>query len=248
MAEPQQLVRPPITEALVDFRIVADSNIDADRLRPLINDLRLAFPKHDEKKQFSSEFRIEAGKLLPPVARDLGFHGLWLSSEDGTRIAQFRSDGFTFNNVGLGDYMGGEALFDEALNLWTRYAGFAHPAAVTRLALRYVNRLDLPLNEGDEFERFLVAPPRLPPQAPQRVSSFVSRVVAHDDTGATAVVTQKLDTPTRPVPVIIDVDVFFTRDTPVDPEYLRTFLETLRNLKNRCFFALLTDEAVKLYQ
>ena len=55
--------------------------------------------------------------------------------------------------------MGGEALLDEALRLWTRYAEIVHPAAVTRLALRYLNRLDLPFKDGDEFQKFLVAVP-----------------------------------------------------------------------------------------
>ena len=50
------------------------------------------------------EFRIEAGKLLPPTSLDLGVHGLRLEAEDGHRIVQFRRDGFTFNNVGLGHY------------------------------------------------------------------------------------------------------------------------------------------------
>jgi uncharacterized protein (TIGR04255 family) len=245
MADPRQLRRPPITEALVDFRIIADAAVDAERLRPLIDDLRSRFPKSDERKQFRSEFRVEAGKLLPPVAQDLGFHGLWLTSDDGTRIAQFRPDGFTFNNVG--PYMGGDALIDEALSLWSRYIQIARPAVVTRLALRYLNRLDLPLNDGDEFSRFLVAAPELPPGAPQNVSGFVSRVVAHDETGATAAVTQKLDSPARPVPVIIDVDVFFPMELDIQAETLRGFLEMLRLLKNRCFFAMLTDEAVNLY-
>jgi len=248
MAEPLELARPPITEALVDFRIIADPGIDSGRLQPLRDALTSRFPKSEEKNEFHSEFRVEGGKLLPPVARDLGFRGWWLVSEDGTRIAQFRTDGFTFNNVGLGHYMGGENLLDEALSLWSLYAAIARPAAVTRIALRYLNRLDLPLRPGDEFNKYLVSPPELPAGAPQSISSFVSRVVAHDETGATVVVTQKLDAPGSPVPVIIDVDAFFALELEPEADKLRAFLEILRGLKNQCFFALLTDEAVKLYR
>lgn len=250
MAAPQHLARPPITEALVDVRIIGDHGVDADRLQPLREELKDVFPKIEEKKQFLTEFRVEAGKLMPPVARDLGFQGLWLATADGTRIAQFRPDGFTLNNVGLGQYVGGEHLLDEAVRLWSRYAAIARPAAVIRLALRYLNRLDLPLRDGDDFRRYLTAPPELPDGAPQKVSSFISRVVAHDESGASVVVTQKLDTPAGPVsvvPVIIDIDVFFSRELEPVPDVLRASLEVLRVLKNQSFFALLTDEAVKLY-
>ena len=78
MAEPRKLVSPPITEALVDIRIVADAPIDHDRLVPLRDELRDSFPKVDERRRMEGQFRYEAGKLLAPTTRDLGFHGLWL--------------------------------------------------------------------------------------------------------------------------------------------------------------------------
>ena len=247
MAEPRQLAKPPITEALVDLRIVSNAGIGPEQLQPLRAGLAELYPKFDEKRQFEAEFRVEGGRLMPPTSQDLGFQGLWLTSADGTRIAQFRPDGFTFNNVGLEAYMGGEALLDEALGLWSRFSDLVKPEAVTRLALRYLNRLDLPLRVGDEFTRFLTAPPELPDGAPQTVTEFLSRIVSHDETGATAIVTQKLErTETFPVPVIVDIDVFFLAELEPHPDNLRSLLETLRNLKNRTFFALLTEEAVRL--
>jgi uncharacterized protein (TIGR04255 family) len=249
MAEPRKLANPPIAEAIVDVRIVAEHPIDSQRLVPLRDELREEFPKIDERRQIQGEFRFEAGKLLPPTVRDTGLHGLWLRSADDARLVQLRSDGFTFNNVGLGSYMGGDALLQEALRLWSRYAAVAAPTAAIRVALRYINRLSLPLVHGDEFTKFLASPPELPEGAPQNISNFLYRVVAHDEMGATAIVSQKLDggPPGAPVPVIIDLDVFFSQEMAPTSDGLRPYLERLRDLKNRTFFALLTEEAVKLY-
>ena len=59
--------------------------------------------------------------------------------------------------------------------------------------------------------------------------------------------TQKLEeTGSFPVNVILDVDVFLAGDFNPNAENLRPHLEILRALKNRTFFALLTEEAVKL--
>ncbi len=247
MAVPRRLRKPPITEAIVDFRIVADAAITRERLEPICVALREQFPNIEEKRQFVAEFRVENGRLIPPSSKDLGFQAVWLTSQDRRRIAQFRTDGCTLNQVA--EYTGGDELIESALALWTEYAAVIKPKAVTRLALRYLNQLNLPFRQGDEFEVFLVAPPELPEGAPQKVSDFLSRIVAHDDTGAHAIVTQKMQSgPMVPVPVVIDVDVFFDIEISPDVRELRPFLSLLRDLKNRCFFSLLTEEAVKLFQ
>ena len=118
------------------------------------------------------------------------------------------------------------------------------------MAMRYLNRLDLPFRDGDSFTRFLVAPPELPAGAPQLVRSFVSRIVAHDGTGAQAIVTQKLNVrPDPPVAVILDLDILYPLSEGIEPtaDAIRAYLEKLRILKNQTFFSLITEEAVKLY-
>ena len=47
--------------------------------------------------------------------------------------------------------------------------------------------------------------------------------------------------------VVVDVDVFFVQELDPSIDNLRGFLEILRSVKNRTFFALLTQEAVKLW-
>jgi uncharacterized protein (TIGR04255 family) len=250
MVQPRDLKRAPITEALVDVRILADATLTAERLRPLAESIADEYPKLDERRGFSAQLRVEGGKIVPS-SQDLGFGGIWLTSRDGNRIAQFRTDGFTLNNVG-GGYVGGDVLIDEALRLWEMFAHVVRASAVTRLALRYINRLELPLKGGDDFGRFLAKPPELPPEAPQAFSKFLSRIEAEDGaTKATVVVTQKFDGtegPTVPVPVIIDIDAFFPRQSDASTATLRRELVVLRALKNRCFFSLLTEAAVNLYQ
>ena len=58
-----------------------------------------------------------------------------------------------------------------------------------------------------------------------------------------------MKTGTPPIEVIIDVDVYFTEGFNPDPSptNLRPYLERLRTLKNRTFFAHVTEEAVKLW-
>jgi uncharacterized protein (TIGR04255 family) len=247
MARRRPLARPPIKEALVDFRVASDPPIEPGRLQALRNVVVADYPQVDERRSFSAEIRFD-GEKLSPATRDLGFHGLFFKSEDGHRLAQFRRDGFTLNQ--LAAYSNADNLIREALRLWELYRDSSQPLAITRIALRYINALRLPLLRADDFSRFLTAAPTMPPSTPQALSSFLTRVVAHDDPDV-VIVTQKLDpvADDRTLPFTLDIDAFRAADgLPLESAALLRILERLRELKNRIFFEFLTDEAVELYQ
>ena len=245
MALPRVLVSPPIVEALVDLRAAVIA--PAEAFEALSRELLAEYPTAKTRRGIKAELRVEQGKLIPPTAQDLGFQGVLLRSKDGTAIVQLRPDGFTFNNVTR--YMGGDALLAEALRLWSRFAGDLRPTAVTRVALKYLNQLKLPFRPGDELSKYLTAVPPTPDGAPQTVSEFLSRVVAHDEgVRATVITTQQLTTAEPGVPLtVIDVDAFCEGEFSIDARELRPLLDGLRDIKNRTFFALLTDEAIELF-
>ncbi len=248
VAAPRELRKPPITEALIDFRVLLSTPVSREALQPLVTALQPEFPDVQEQHDIQAEFRVEQGRVVPPETRQI-FQGIKLSKDGGRRQVQFRTDGFTFNNVGK--YIGGDGLIEETLALWPRYVAVARPERVNRLAMRDINTLpDLPWREGDPFDRFLNAAAELPEPGPQAVSEFLSRVVAHDPLGATAIVTQRFAPGTdgvHPFQLMIDVDVFFAKEIGTDPAELRQMLTILRGVKNRSFFSVLTDEAVMLY-
>lgn len=246
MAPPRPLARPPIREALIDFRIASDPGVDAMRLGALRDALANEYPLVEEKREVKAEFRVEGGRLLPPSTTDLGFGGLVFSTEDKSRRAQCRRDGFTFNQVAA--YNGADAFIAEAIRLWGVYREVVRPFSVVRTAMRYINGLELPLRHGDDFSLFLTAAPPMPLGAPQQVSSFLTRTVAHEPPDV-VIVTQKLEhvAPDAPTPVTIDVDVFRQLPLGAEPETLEPVLRSLRTLKNRVFFALLTEATVELY-
>lgn len=246
VALPRVLASPPIVEALVDFRAAVIA--PPETFEALSQGLRTEYPTAKTRRGIKAELRVEQGKLIPPTAEDLGFQGVLLHNQDGTAIVQLKPDGFTFNNVTK--YMGGDALLAEALRLWSRFAQDLQPIAVTRVALRYINQLRLPFRAGDEFSKYLTSAPPTPNGAPQTVSEFLSRVVAHDESlSATVITTQQLTTTEPGVPLtVIDVDAFCAGEFSTDARELRPLLDGLRDIKNRTFFALLTDEAVELFR
>jgi uncharacterized protein (TIGR04255 family) len=245
MAVPRRLSRPPITEALVDIRavITQPQTVYTEFAKELKNE----FPKVHERRSVEGQITVRKGKLIIPQSESQSFSGLRVLSADESLIAQFRPDGFTLNN--LKNYVGGDRLITLALDLWTRFVAIAKPPNVSRVALRFINQLSLPLNDGDRIRKFLTTPAELPAGAPQDVAEFLSRVVAYSEAAnATAIVTQRLTKSADGQPlVVLDVDVSQMGDFSTDAAQLREVLERLRQEKNRTFFAMLTEETVNLY-
>ena len=176
MAGYRHLNNAPITEAIIDLRVRLPSEFQVEKFSSLKEMLHDQYPGVDTRKSIEGEMEIGGSKLRQSL-RDTGIHGYVFKSLDNTKVAQFRKDGFTFSR--LKPYTNWEDISTEAKNLWKLYVDEASPEVVTRIAVRYINQLNIPLPINN-FERYLTVPPRVPDKIPQEVSTFFSRVVVHD--------------------------------------------------------------------
>ena len=158
MAQPRSLNRPPIVEALVDLRASVPG--DPKMFNALADELKDEFPGNEQRRDFEAKIEIRDGKLVLPRVDSSAFGGIRVANADQTLYVQFRPDGFTLNNMKV--YMGGDQFIDKALTLWELLVEHTRPEIVSRVALRYVNRLELPLKSGDEFAQYLTSSPELP--------------------------------------------------------------------------------------
>ena len=130
----------------------------------LADELKDEFPTKEQRRDLEAKIEIRDGKLVPRRVDSSAFGGVRVANVEQTVYAQFRPDGFTLNNMKV--YMGGDQLIDKALTLWELLVKRATREVVSRGALRYVNRLELPLKRGDEFTRYLTSPQSYPKACP----------------------------------------------------------------------------------
>lgn len=247
MARIRHLRNAPITEAIVDFRVALPRDFRPEQLPSVKERLAGDYPHAVERKGLQALFEFTGAQPAATRTRDLGFQGLWLKSDDQKKIGQFRVDGFTFNR--LKPYTSWNKILPEALRLWTVYVDVAKPESVTRVALRYINHMNLP-KVGVELNDYIVTGPKLPQSVPQVLSSFATRVVFEDpERRLTASVAQMLEVgvETAAPTLLLDIDVFRTGDFAVTPEALQPILEDLRLYKNQIFFGSLTEQFVETY-
>lgn len=244
---PEIFPNAPIIEALVDFKVKFTDPIDMDRLKEFANTLGDRFSERTTKKQLSAG--IHLGEEGPPeVDVKSSEQGFVLKTKENDCAIQVQRDGFTFST--LKPYKQWESTRDEAKEYWIRYKEFLGPSTIKRLALRYINRIDIPLPLSD-FREYVRTCPEVAPGIPQAVTNFFFKVVVPDpETGAWSniISTMTPQDDENILPLILDIDVFFQKEYDIDSEEIWKDLEKLREFKNKIFFSSITEKARELFR
>jgi uncharacterized protein (TIGR04255 family) len=249
MATIRKLTHAPIVEALLDIRVHAAEGVTAESIEQALATRTFGYLK--KGPILRSRFGITVSPQEASLTQSelsMAIVGVRMHSSDEKYVAQFTTEGFTLSR--MEPYESWEGLVQEARRIWPEYRACVDPTSIQRVAARYINNLRLPVKVGERFRQYLVGLPEMPAEFPQTVFSFLQRFVVYDqDSGATAILTQALESfsPGTPAPVILDIDVF--REMQFAPESREVWecLDGFRKLKNRFFFGSLTEAAVELY-
>jgi uncharacterized protein (TIGR04255 family) len=244
-----RLPNAPIIEAVVDWRAKLALGLDFSKLKEVGQ--KLLSPKYqflDELRGFQFGIQQKGGAAPQMSSSELGLQGYRFRSEDKLEIATFKHDGFSFSR--LKPYTHWDDVFSEAQRVWGIYKSAAGAEEVSRIALRYINRILLPLPITD-FSKYLTAPPAIPPQAPQVITSLLFRaVLLEPHSGITTNLTQVIEGHPEGggLPFILDIDTYIMKNMNPDSPEIVSHFGALREMKNRVFFASVTDQAIEMFQ
>jgi uncharacterized protein (TIGR04255 family) len=234
---------PPITEALLDIRVQLPETISLVDLEGLQDRLG-GYPV--KRKQMSVEGTFHLGEKVTTLAKQSQL-GYVFVSDDGKQIVQPRLNGFTFNR--LSPYTGWNDFKGEARRLWTIYRDTVQPLHLVRMAVRYINRLDLPLPFND-FKEYLRTIPEVSPDMSQGLSGFIMVLDnPQADIGCMLRLTQAMVPAPSPdvASIMLDIDISRT-DVPQEEDRLWEQFEVLRTRKNKVFEASITPAMQRLFE
>jgi len=240
---PKHYARAPLTEALIDIRVELPSEVGLPNLLTLQTGQENTYPNRQECLIAHGEMSV--GSEVRASARQTS-NGYRFSSQDNRQIFQARRDGFAFNR--LAPYETWESFRDEARRLWTLYRSIANPKNITRIGVRYINRLDLPLPITD-FKDYLRTVPEISSSMSQGLSSYFMQLqLPQRDLNAMLVLNQALIPPptSKLVSVILDIDLYSDSDLPSDEQGLWERFEVFRTRKNKVFEACITDRVRRM--
>lgn len=248
MARRRHLKKAPISEAVIDLRVALTTVADVNEIARYV---RVNEPAYSRKKDlWLYEGRLEFKPDEDPITSQRKEHrGLRFETEDEKYVVQFRRDGFTFSR--LAPYTNWETVFAEARRLWGRYVEVMSPEAVTRVAVRFINRLSLPLPLS--LQEYLMCAPTVPDDVPGVASGFVTQItLLHEETGISMRITQKSEKSLEPgkTAILLDNDVFKVDEDGfgTDIDTLAGTFEQMRDLKNTIFFNSITEKTAEIYE
>jgi uncharacterized protein (TIGR04255 family) len=240
--------KAPITEALLDIRASLPPSIDLPRLAVFQDAIRDRYPERIERMQGTLALQMKDG-ALEEVSKSTSTNGYLFKTADGRQIVQARLDGFTFHR--LKPYDRWETLRDEAKAHWRHYMEIATPESVTRIALRYINVLELPLPVTN-FKDYILTVPDVAPSLPQELRTFFLRLEIPDDRRhALVIITETIQAPTgdgKTLPFVFDIDAIRETSFQAGGAEMWDAFEQLRDLKNEAFFNSLTYKARELFR
>lgn len=236
----------PIREAIFDIRIdnLGKSNniSDLEELHSLISDV---YP--DKKKQISFVGKIEIKnnvQINNETNQEIkGF--VFLNSKSNCQV-QYRLDGFTFNM--LSPYSEWKEFSEEAFRLWSIYEKELQPNNIVRIALRYINRIEIPL-PMEKFQDYILNIPPIPKNLPKSFRNFFMQIdVPCDIDGTNVVLTETIEQATKDkLPFILDIDAYKVGKINKDIKTLQFEFDKLRDLKNSTFESSITKKTRNLF-
>lgn len=235
--------RAPITEAIIDLRVQLPQGVDVERISQAFDREASRYPNKKVLAKAVGRVRLGAEMAASTSATQIGFV---LTNADETLICQPTIEGFTLSK--LTPYESWEPFRDEARRLWNIYREAIQPEAVRRLAVRYINRIDIPEPVGD-LSSYLRTLPSIAPELPQVLDNFLMQlVIRQSDIESTMKLSEAVVESPKPetASVVLDIDIFRADNIPVDEAALWQIFEQLRARKNEVFEACITDRTREL--
>ena len=246
MSEWEVFRNAPITEAIIDVQVSPAKDLTVQKLESIDSRIRAAYSnkKAIRTVAFQGNVTMDMGQEPKLGITSDGRHiGFAFTSTDQQAVFQCRLNGFSHHK--LKPYTDWKTFKSSAAELWQDYYAVAKPEFVTRLGVRFVNLIELPLPILD-FKDYLTTVPEIGEGVPQRMNGLFMRLeLADADTGNVAIFTEAMTPLTEEADhcgIILDIDTVFQSKMPVNGgKELWAKLDQLRDLKNRVFFHSLTE-------
>jgi uncharacterized protein (TIGR04255 family) len=237
----------PITEALIDLRVTYGQGMSLEMLKKFGAEIRADYPNEATRDLFQSQITLDPS--APATRSSRSTIGYIFHSADRKQAVQARMDGFTFSR--FAPYQDWDHLVEETRRLWTLFLRIVRPLTVVRVAVRYVNQINLPLKGGAlRFEDYLRTFPASGLEENVELEQFLVRLVMpQKDIAAKLTLTEALLPPQGGhIGVILDVDLFREHVTlDVRSDEIWDILKLFRDRKNRYFEASITDASRELF-
>ena len=243
------LANPPIVEAVLDLDCDLPPSLDFASLQDVVkNTYHDGYPTF--RPLFFQEAKFESKSDAPAeMSVRRGIQAFQCFDETEKQLVQVRAQGYSFNR--LAPYTSMDDYLPEIERTWNLFLKLMSPVQLRVVRLRYINRILLPLTNGQvELERYLKMNLH-PADDKLMMTGFLNQYAAVEkETGheVNVVVTSQPPDNDR-LPIIFDNCVAcVAKVQPQDWTWILAKIQSLRDLKNRVLKNTLTETCLNLFQ
>ena len=237
-SEDKPYKKAPIAEALISIYVDGGSELDADTLVNL-------------NSRFTDEYSVteelQSKKTIrEDLSRDFAT-GCKFFTDDGQKSYFVHPNSFSFSQ--LFPYKNWDAFSSEARRLWLNYRTVRQPEEISKISVRYLNRIEVPHTEFElnDYFRYSLS---LPSAFPQDYHNFFLQVSLDLDAinGVASITLTPIGERDGVTPIILDIELTSYEDIPLEEDKLWEFFGVLREEKNKIFEAVITDKTRSLFK
>ena len=231
--------KAPILEAICDISVQLPIDFRVSEISKFARLYKKDYPISEKINE--QTLTVAMGEQEPSVMSSQAEQGLKLTSVDRKYVIQAKRTGFTFSQVN--SYDSWKHFHDKFWPIWTQYVEQFGPLKVTRVALRYINRIDIPKTDIKLEDFFLSYPKIFGGQDAAKLSGFFMQAQLPQKEGGMALFNQAIADPPAYgfTSFILDIDVFEVKDFEPKGSELSKRIEKLRKQKNFIFENSITD-------
>lgn len=241
----QKYARPPIEQAVIEAQFVKHTS--AAKLKKFSEKLLVDFPLVDEERRVGVHLDQKGNNFTTDVTSDV--LGYKLSSSDMRRNILLREKALAFGR--LAPYEGWDEFSTNAKENWTKARRFFGYREIHRLAIRYINRIDIPTESGVPLEEseYLNVNLNVPVSTVNFIYNYKCEFTFKLPNDALCTVRSGV----VPSPVVnhmsllLDMDLYKFSNLPKNDDGIWDFFEELRVHKNALFEDFITDKARDLF-
>jgi uncharacterized protein (TIGR04255 family) len=247
--ETRAYLHPPITEAVIEIRV--NHTLTSSELEKIAKKLKKHYPNSKPHNELGIDLgdigSKSAGSNVKVSKHQKGFH---LSSEDQADIVIIKPESLVMSR--LAPYLGWETIRNQFISVWKIWKDIAKTRSISRVGIRYVNRIDVPVDELDriEIEDYLTFHPKVPSFSNAPMTNYLIQIAkpTSNPLWSTTITSTNQPSPlVKTVSLLLDIDLFRTEEIPLNDDDLWQMLTEARDLKNNIFQQCITPRAEEIF-
>jgi uncharacterized protein (TIGR04255 family) len=213
-----------------------------DDMEKVASQLRKVYP-HQETIN-GVEIHINQNVAVNPKST-----GYKLNSDNQSDIVSISQNALAVAR--LAPYLGWDVLHKQFVTAWKSWKKVAKTKPVSRIGVRYINRIDIPRGENEiNLEDYLTFCPKTPDFGNSPITEYLIQITQQiNESWFTTITSRAVPSPlVNCMSLLLDINVFRIKDIPLKDEDLWAVVNEAHTIKNTVFQSCITQKTEELFK